>query len=55
MDEFTQECEALTKLIESCFDCNNPDDDLTFDERLQTKLNEYPELKKFSEIHHICD
>lgn len=37
MNNFKQSCENMTKLIESCWDENNPDDGLTFDERLAAK------------------
>lgn len=52
---FKRKCDKLTDLIESCWDENNPNDGLTFDERLQKALNENPELKEFSNKHHICD
>lgn len=34
---FKQSCEDMTELIESCWDENNPNDGLTFDERLELK------------------
>lgn len=34
MKEFKRKCELATALIESCWDENNPNDGLTFDERL---------------------
>lgn len=37
MDNFKQSCENMTELIISCWDENNPDDGLTFDERLAAK------------------
>lgn len=52
---FKKKCNDLTELIESCWDENNPDDGLTFDERLAIKLSENPDLKKFSEDYQICD
>lgn len=52
---FKKKCDNLCELIESCWDENNPDDGLTFDERLQRKLAENPDLKKFSEDYQICD
>ena len=52
---FKRKCDKLTDLIESCWDENNPDDGLTFDERLAIKLSENPDLKKFSEDYQICD
>lgn len=55
MEEFKKKCEALTKLIESCWDENNPHDGLTFDERLNKKLSENPELKAFSDKYNVCD
>ena len=39
-ENFKRKCDELTDLMESCFDENNPDDGLTFDERLADKLNE---------------
>ena len=41
-DEFKKNCEEATKFIESCFDENNPDDGLTFDERLHQRIVELP-------------
>lgn len=37
MKSFRQSCEDMTELIVSCWDENNPDDGLTFDERLAQK------------------
>lgn len=37
MKSFRQSCEDMTSLIESCWDENNPDDGLNFDERLARK------------------
>ena len=54
-EKFKKNIEDMTALIESCWDENNPKDGLTFDERLQRKLAENPDLKKFSDKHHICD
>lgn len=54
-EKFKKNIENITALIESCWDENNPNDGLTFDERLQRRLNENPELKEFSNKHHICD
>ena len=34
---FQESCEDMTELIISCWDENNPNDGLTFDERLATK------------------
>lgn len=34
---FKQSCNAMTELIISCWDSNNPDDGKTFDERLAEK------------------
>lgn len=36
--EFMESCENMAKLIESCWDSNNPDDGLSFDERLAEKI-----------------
>lgn len=52
---FKKKCDNLCELIESCWDENNPDDGLSFDERLQRKLAENPDLKKFSDDYQICD
>ncbi|WP_198016036.1 hypothetical protein [Methanobrevibacter wolinii] len=54
-EEFKKKCDKLTELIESCWDENNPNDGLTFDERLQKRLSENPDLKKFSDEYQICD
>lgn len=35
---FRKACEDMTELIVSCWDSNNPDDGLTFDERLAMKV-----------------
>lgn len=35
---FIESCENMTDLIVSCWDENNPDDGLTFDERLKEKI-----------------
>ena len=53
-EEFKRKINDMTELIESCWDENNPEDGLSFDERLQMKLNKNLELKKFSDEHHIC-
>ena len=44
---FKRKCDKLTDLIESCWDENNPDDGLTFDERLAERLNKDNEMKDF--------
>lgn len=54
-EEFKRKIENMTQLIESCWDENNPNDGLSFDERLQKALNGNPELKEFSNKHNICD
>lgn len=54
-NDFKCKCDKLTELIESCWDENNPNDGLTFDERLNMKLSENPDLKKFSDKYNICD
>lgn len=36
-EEFRKSCNAMAELIESCWDENNPNDGLTFDERLAAK------------------
>lgn len=38
MKSFKESCEDMAKLIESCWDSNNPDDGKTFDERLHEKV-----------------
>ena len=35
--DFKKSCNDMTELIESCWDENNPNDGLTFDERLAAK------------------
>ena len=40
LKSFEESCEDMTKLIESCWDENNPDDGLTFDERLAEKIKD---------------
>ena len=37
MKTFKESCEDMTELIISCWDENNPNDGLTFDERLAQK------------------
>lgn len=37
MNNFKKSCEDMTELIISCWDENNPNDGLTFDERLAAK------------------
>ena len=39
-------CDKMTEIIESCWDENNPDDGLSFDERLHKKMEELPEEDK---------
>lgn len=46
-NSFKKSCEDMAALIESCWDENNPDDGLTFDERLARKLNKNNEMKDF--------
>ncbi len=36
--EYLESCTNMAKLIESCYDSNNPDDGLSFDERLARKV-----------------
>lgn len=38
-DDFKERMEKLTRIIESCWDENNPGDGLSFDERLERKLS----------------
>ena len=51
-EKFKQNIDKATDLIISCWDENNPDDGLTFDERLARAINECkdPELKEILEI-----
>ena len=35
---FKKSCNDMTELIESCWDENNPNDGMTFDERLQKAI-----------------
>ena len=37
---FKEDVDRMTELIISCWDCNNEDDGLTFDERLEKKVKE---------------
>ena len=39
MEEFKRKVDLAVEVIESCFDENNPNDNLSFDERLQRKIN----------------
>lgn len=40
-------CDKMVEIIESCWNENNPDDGLTFDERLRQKMQELdPEDKE---------
>ena len=41
-DEFKKNVDKATKFIESCFDENNKDDGLTFDERINQRIVELP-------------
>ena len=43
--DFKERAEKLTQIIESCWDENNPNDGLTFDERLSQKLEELEDLE----------
>lgn len=38
MKKFKENCDKATDFLESCWDENNPDDGLTFDERVQERL-----------------
>ena len=46
MNDFKQACENMTELIISCWDENNPNDGLTFDERLAAKTANLKEKDK---------
>lgn len=39
MEEFKRKVDLAVEVIESCFDENNPNDNLSFDERLQRKID----------------
>lgn len=39
MEEFKRKVDLAVEVIESCFDENNPNDNFSFDERLQRKIN----------------
>lgn len=39
MKEFKRKVDLAVEVIESCFDENNPNDNLSFDERLQRKID----------------
>lgn len=41
-ENMKETCDKMTEIIESCWDENNPDDGLTFDERLHQKLENLP-------------
>ena len=46
MKSFRQSCDDMTKLIEDCWDENNPDDGKTFDERLFERINNLTGMDK---------
>ena len=37
---FKEDCDRMTKVIESCWDENNPDDGKTFKQRLEEKMKD---------------
>lgn len=45
-DNIKKACDKMTEIIESCWDENNPDDGLSFDERLHQKLESLPDDDK---------
>ena len=51
-EQFKRNIDKATDLIVSCWDENNPDDGLTFDERLDKVIEECedPELKRILEV-----
>ena len=51
-EQFKRNIDKATDLIVSCWDENNPDDGLTFDERLDKVIGECedPELKRILEV-----
>ena len=38
MNSFKRQCNEITEVIISCWDSNNLDDNLTFDQRLEKKI-----------------
>lgn len=45
-ERFKKACNEATDFIVSCWDENNPDDGLSFDERVQSRLNDLdPDVK----------
>ena len=51
-EQFKRNIDKATDIIVSCWDENNPDDGLTFDERLEKAIRECedPELKQILEV-----
>ena len=51
-EQFKRNIDKATDLIVSCWDENNPNDGLTFDERLEKAIRECedPELKRILEV-----
>ena len=51
-EQFKRNIDKATDLIVSCWDENNPDDGLSFDERLDKVIEECedPELKQILEV-----
>ena len=45
-EEFKKSCNDMAELIISCWDENNPDDGLSFDERLHQKMESLPQEDK---------
>lgn len=41
-----QACAKMNEIIESCWDSNNPNDGLTFDERLHQKMEDLSDEDK---------
>lgn len=48
-ENLKRKCNQMVEIMESCFDENNENDGLSFDERLQKKLKENREMKEFYE------
>ena len=50
LEEFKKKVDEATDFIISCWDENNPDDGLTFDDRIQKRIESLdPEVRKIVE------
>lgn len=55
-ERFKKACNEATDFIVSCWDENNPDDGLSFDERVQSRLNDLdPDVKRIVSLVVIND